>query len=146
VRTARWLLGLAALGFAGYFVIGSTRDSNFHPSQVLAFMVTAIVAHDLVLLPLAIGSGALVVRFVPVWARTSAQAALFASVVVTAVSLPLLIGGGRTPDNPSRQPLDYPRGLLLTLGAIWLIAGGFATYSRLRRTTAPADDRRAHGP
>lgn len=133
MRTARWLLGLTALGFAGYFVVGSTRDSDFHPGQVLIFMVTAIVAHDLVLMPIALGIGALVVRFVPAWALSSAQAALFASVVVTVVSLPLLIGGGRTPDNPSRQPLDYPRGLLLTLGAIWLIAGGFAAYSRLRR-------------
>jgi hypothetical protein len=146
MRTARWLLGQAALGFAGYWVVGSTRDSTFHPRPVLVFTVTAIVAHDLVLMPIALGIGALVVRFAPAWARSSAQAALFASVVVTAVSLPLLIGGGRTPDNPSRQPLDYPRGLLLTVGAIWLAEAAFATYARLRRTAAPADDGRPHGP
>ncbi len=146
MKTARWLLCLAALGFAGYFVVGSTRDSNFHPGQVLAFMVTGIVAHDLLLMPVALGIGALIMRFVPGWARSSAQAALFASAVVTVVSLPLLIGGGRTPDNPSRQPLDYPRGLLLTIGAIWLVAAGFAVFSGLRRTSAAADDGRADAP
>jgi hypothetical protein len=42
--------------------------------------------------------------------------------------------------------LDYPRGLLLTIGAIWLVAAGFAVFSRLRRTSAAADDGRADAP
>jgi putative copper export protein len=42
-------------------------------------------------------------------------------VVVTFVALPFVLGRGRIADNPSRQPLDYGRGLLVVLAAIWSV-------------------------
>jgi hypothetical protein len=81
-----------------------------------------LVAHDGVVLPVAIGLGVLIGRFVPAAARSVVLGAAYVSVVLTAVALPFLLGYGRSPDEPSALPLDYGRGLLACLVAVWAVA------------------------
>ena len=88
-----------------------------------------LIGHDLIVLPVAIAVGALLTRRLPAWARHWAQAGLAVSAIVAVVSVPLLLGVGRIADNPSRLPLNYPRGLLLVLGAVWLVVLGGAAWS-----------------
>jgi hypothetical protein len=60
------------------------------------------------------------------------------SALLTVALLPLMSGRGRTPANPSQQPLPYTRNLLLVLLAVWLVTAALALHrARLRR----ADDR-----
>jgi hypothetical protein len=66
------------------------------------------------------------------WGRSSVQGGLFASAVVFAFSLPFVIGAGRTPDNPSKLPLDYALGLAVVLGAIWIVVAGLTLRARRR--------------
>jgi hypothetical protein len=44
----------------------------------------------------------------------------------------LIIGAGRTPDNPSKLPLNYGLGLATVLGAIWIVVAGLALRARRR--------------
>ena len=36
------------------------------------------------------------------------------------MAFPFVLGAGRLPDNPSKFPRDYGRGLLIVLGVVWL--------------------------
>jgi hypothetical protein len=67
------------------------------------------------------------------------------SLAVTVVALPLVLGRGRIPDNPSVLPLHYGRGLLVIYTIIWAAAAPAAmTVRRIRKhleRSSPARDR-----
>jgi hypothetical protein len=119
--------GVAAMGYA---VAGAAGDTGVNPVGHLAFLATVLIGHDLVLMPIALGVGVLVARYAPPWARGPAQAALYASAIVTFVALPFVIGAGRRPDDPSALPLNYTRGLLVLLAAVWAAAAVAAVRRR----------------
>ena len=126
------LAGLAAIGYA---VFGARTDDGVNLVGVLGFLAAVLIGHELIVLPITIGVGFLVTRRVPPWFRPWVQSGLFASAVVTVVSIPLLVGAGRIADNPCRLPLNYWRGLAIVLAVIWLVALTGAAWSR-RRTGA----------
>jgi hypothetical protein len=124
--------GLAAIGYGVYGWLFA--DGSKPVSQVL-FLAAVLIGHDFVVLPLAIGAGALVTRFFPARARRPALVALAISGAVSLVALPFVLGKGRIPDNPSAFPQHYGRNLLLILAIVWLAAGvvalvRYATTSR----------------
>ena len=116
----RVVLGAAGVGLMGFAVTGALTDPDTAPVPHLLFLATLVVAHDGVVLPLAIGAGALVRRYVPARVRGTVQSGLVVSVALVVVGLPLVLGFGRGADNPSALPLDYPYGLLVALAAVWL--------------------------
>jgi hypothetical protein len=116
--------------FAGY---GLVTSAGTGPGRQLVYMLAFVVAHDFVVLPVAIAVGFAVARIVPAWARPAAHAALLASLALTVVALPFLVKSGTFPDNPSLLPLDYRRGLLIAIGATWLVAAVVALVRRHRR-------------
>jgi hypothetical protein len=129
----RWLLGalgLAAIGYGGYGLLVHDRADLI---GVFGFLVTALVAHDFVVLPVVVGLGALVARFVPAWGRRPVIAALVVSAAVTAVALPLIIGKGRIADNPSAFPQRYGPNLLLIVAVVWSVAAVWGLVAWRRR-------------
>jgi hypothetical protein len=60
-------------------------------------------------------------------------AAAYLSGALIAVALPLVLGLGRTPDEPSALPLNYGRGLLISLAVVWLAAAAIAATALFRR-------------
>jgi hypothetical protein len=52
--------------------------------------------------------------------------------LLTAVALPVVLGFGRRPDNPSQLPLDYGRNLVLVLVLVW-VAVAVLAFARNRR-------------
>jgi hypothetical protein len=119
VRLALITLGLLLIGYAG---IGAATDPDVNVSGVLAFLLGVLVAHDAVFLPVVLAVGALVGRYVPAAERPVVRAAALVSAAVTLVALPLVLGLGRDPGNPSALPLPYGRGLAVLLGLIWATA------------------------
>jgi hypothetical protein len=117
-------LGIGALGVIamGYALWAGLRSPDIVPSHEAKFLLLLLVLHDGVLLPVFLVAGVLVHRFVPARGRAVVQAALIASASVTLVALPLTLGYGRIADSPSALPLDYGRGLLVTLSVIWAAA------------------------
>ena len=68
-------------------------------------------------------AGVLVTGVVTGRPRPYVQAGLILTGVVTLVALPFALGKGRTADLPSALPLNYGRGLTITVGVIWLAVG-----------------------
>jgi hypothetical protein len=112
----------AGLIVAGVLVMGYAMVGvlTAHPLGVLVFLGAVLIGHDFVLMPVVIGVGVLISRFVPAGDRAVVRAAALCGLAVTVVALPLVLGYGRTPDNPSALPRNYGWGLVIVLGAIWL--------------------------
>ena len=119
MRAALIAVGAVVMGYA---VLGAVTDPDLQPGGVLLFLAAVLVAHDAVLLPATIAAGALIGRFAPRRSRPSIRAAAIVSLAVGVVSVPLVLGYGRSADNPSVLPLAYGRGLLLLLVVVWSAA------------------------
>jgi hypothetical protein len=132
----RWGLGVLGLAAIGYAVAGAATDGGERLVGHVLFLAGVLLADDLVVLPLALATGWLLARYLPGWARSGVQGGLFASAVVTAVAFPFVLGTGRQPDNPSKFPLDYGRGLVIVLGVIWFTVAIWLALTRARRRGA----------
>jgi hypothetical protein len=119
VRAALIALGTIVMGYA---VLGAATDPDLKPGGVVLFLATGLVAHDAVFLPLTIAAGALIARLTPRWARPSVSVAAIVSLAVGLAALPLVLGYGRSADNPSILPRAYGHGLLLVVTLIWAVA------------------------
>jgi hypothetical protein len=117
-----------------FAIHGALTDDGEHLRGHLTFLVGVLVADDLVLLPLAIGVGWLLSRYLPAWARGGVQGGLFISAVLTAVAFPFVLGAGRLVDNPSKFPRNYGHGLLIVLGLVWLGVVVWLCVARRRRS------------
>ena len=124
-------LGLAAWGFRLLTVTNVPLD-EFAP-----WFVGGVLAHDLVLAPIAFGAGWLVRRIVPASLRPPVQVGLIVSGVVLVFAIPGLLDKGRDLGNTSKLPNDYPVSVAIVLGAIWAVV----LIATLRRRAAPPSDR-----
>ena len=134
VRTVR--IGLGALGVAAiaYALAGAAGDPDIVPRRHAGFLLTVLVLHDAAVLPGFLLVGVLVRRLVGTRYRGIVQGALVVTAAVTLVALPLVLGYGRTADNPSALPRDYPAGLAFALGVVWTAAAvGLLATRVLRR-------------
>jgi energy-coupling factor transporter transmembrane protein EcfT len=131
MTTARRVLVAIGAITIGYAVLSTFADPDVKLLGVLIFLAAVLVLHDGILLPITIGVGVLFGRL-PLPARVPVRVAALISLPITIVALPLVLGYGRSPDNPSILPLHYGRGLLVTLAAIW-VPTAVITAIRLRR-------------
>jgi hypothetical protein len=132
VRAVRFGLGVLGVAAMAYALGGAAGDPDIVPRRQVAFLLTVLVLHDAALLPGFLLVGLLVHRFVAARYRGIVQAALAVTAAVTFVALPLVLGYGRSADNPSALPRDYPAGLALVLGAVWVVAAAALLATRLR--------------
>jgi len=92
-----------------------------------------------VLAPLAAVLAAGLVLAVPRPARPYVLTGAVISAMVTIVALPFILGRGRSADLPSALPLNYGRGLMVTLVAVWCGIAAAALVARaIRRRRAAA--------
>ena len=111
---------LGGVVFMGYGVFGAATDSDVNLVGVPLFLIAVLVLHDGIFLPLVIGSGALVKRFVPPPWRGTVRTAGILSLAVSVVALPMVFGFGRSADNPSLLPRAYGPALVGVLALVWL--------------------------
>ncbi|MEU4425766.1 hypothetical protein AB0F81_34520 [Actinoplanes sp. NPDC024001] len=109
--------GVLVIGCA---VIGAAGDPDVDQLGVLVFLMAVVVLHDAVFLPLVLVAGAVISRVVPEGRRATVRAAGVVCLAVTVVALPLVLGFGRTGDNPTVLPRSYPIGLVVIVA---LVAG-----------------------
>jgi len=133
-RRAFWVgqgLGGALIAFG---VVGLLLNAGAtEPASWAAFFFGALLAHDLLIVPLVALAGLATVRLVPAWARPTVQGALVVSAIVALFSIPVVGGFGRLADNPSLLPGDYLRDLAIVEAAIWVVAAGLLVYARPAR-------------
>jgi len=111
----RVALGALGVGLMGFAVLGAVGDPDVSPVPHVLFLAAVVAAHDGVVLPLAIGAGALVRRYVPARLRGIVHSGLFVSAVLA------IVGFGA------------PHGLLVGLALVWLTV---AVLLLIRRKTA----------
>jgi len=137
VRGALIAVGAIVMGYA---VLGAATDPDLKPGGVLLFLAAVLVAHDAVLLPATIAGGAIIGRFAPRRVLPSIRSAAIISIAVGVVALPLVLGYGRSADNPSVLPLAYGRGLLLVIAVTWtaaLVSAGLVRHRASPGTPSP---------
>jgi hypothetical protein len=138
--TRRALVTVGALVTA-YALIGALTDPDVQPLAQLLFLAGVLVAHDAVLLPVAIGAGVLIGRYLPAGAATAVRVAGFVTLSLLVVAVPLALGFGRIPDVPSALPLHYGRGLAVIILLIWIAMLTAVLVSHAnRRATASKQD------
>jgi len=135
------LIGTGVMGFGVYGLIDNANRT--HPDQWIRWFLGAAFVHDLLVAPALIGLGRLAAARLPGRYRAPVQSAMVISAIVTAVTLPFLLGLGRREDNPTLLPNDYGRGLILVLGPVWAVA--LLVPLRWRRETRPSDRQPAEG-
>lgn len=142
--TARTAVAGCGVAIMTYAVAGALTDPDLNPVGVLVFLGAALIAHDAVWMPAVLLLGFVVTRCTPRRYRAAVQVFAVVSTVLGVLALPLLLGVGRTPDNPSIQPLHYGRNLALVVflaaGVGFLVALSRAIVRR-PRTRPPRPDR-----
>jgi hypothetical protein len=114
-RTAVGALGVAGIGFGAWQVLAGA------PVAVGVWLAGGVIAHDAVLAPAVVALGWLVARAVPRTVRGPLQAGALVAGSVALMSAPLWLRpllGPVSRANPSANPLDYPRNLVLVLAVI----------------------------
>jgi hypothetical protein len=148
MRGLRVLVGVAGLAFTGvgaWLLLTGGRTTD--PLSVLTFLALPVAAHDAVLAPVAVLLGWLALRFAPRPAHAPLQVALLMVASVLLVGLPLVLVqalGRRPADNPSVDPLDYQRNvvvlvLLLVAGAAAAVAVRAVQARRATKARPPSD-------
>ncbi|GAB3589156.1 hypothetical protein GCM10027446_00730 [Angustibacter peucedani] len=112
-------LGLGGIAWGAWLVLGGGRATDLR--SVVLWAALALVAHDGVLAPVVVGAGWLAARRLPGGVRAPVQVGALVAASLTLVSAPLWLGRlvrGPSVANPSADPLDYPRNLVLVLLAV----------------------------
>jgi hypothetical protein len=115
----------------GWGAVGLLRDATSTvPASWLRWFLGGLLVHDLLLVPAVLAVG-LAVRRLPALLQPPVRAALIVSGTLALMSVPLLLGYGRStqPGNVSLLPGDYSRNLAITAGVVWAAA---ATWALLR--------------
>jgi hypothetical protein len=124
-----WAL-IAGVGLRGIFA----HRIDTRPANLARFVVGGALLHDLIVAPVVIILGVLLVRAVPGRARAAVQAALAVSAIVALFAYPLVRAYGLATNNPTSEPHNYARNLLIVLAFVWVVAIA-AAVRRVR--TAP---------
>ena len=92
LRAALIAAGLAGLAYAA---LGLLVDPAVRLGGVLLFLIVVLVLHDAVWMPLVLGAGAMIRRFLPGRYRRIARTALLVAAVVAVVGLPIALSPAR---------------------------------------------------
>jgi hypothetical protein len=142
----RWWAGLAAGGAVmAWGLLGLVRQAaSTMPPAWAAWLLVTLLVNDLLLLPAAFAVARLTGLAPAPW-RPAVRAALAVSAVLVVLTLPAVLGGGRStqPGNASVLPGDYPRALALLVAGVWAVAGAWVLARALRRARAGPAERPA---
>lgn len=131
MRRLALLVGAGLSAYGAYLLLAGARWPPLN--SALTWFAGGVIVHDALLVPLTLLVGVVLLRVVPGPYRGLVQGALVLSALLTLALLPLLSGRGRTPANPSQQPLPYTRNLLLVLLAVWAVTAVLALLRTRRR-------------
>jgi hypothetical protein len=131
-----WLSVAAGVALMAFGVHGLLTDTVAVPTRAfLRWFAGALVVHDALVAPIALGSAWLLTRALPVRLARACKVGLGASAVIAAYSWPFVRGYGRAPTNPSALPLDYGRNLAIVLAIVWLVVAAWVAVGFVRPRT-----------
>lgn len=137
--TGFWVAMLLGGSLVLFGVVGLLGADGSGLGSFVPYFVGGALVLDLVVVPAAAGVGVLARRLVPAPAWPAVRAALLSSATLAVFALPLVLGVGGAPGNPSLRPRRYGPGLAAAVAVVWslaLVVGG----SALLRARAGAGD------
>lgn len=91
------------------------------PLDIGRWVIGTLVVHDGLWLPVAVAIGWVTSRFVPAAARVPVRVGLAMSAAITVATLPVTRRYGAIPDNPSVDPGNAGRALVVVLAMVWTV-------------------------
>jgi hypothetical protein len=125
MRTVLVVVGAAVAAYGGWLLWNLRRETL---PDVALWWAGGVVLHDFVLVPIVLGAGVLLARFLPDALRAPAAVGAVVLGTVTVMAVPVLGRFGARPDIPSLLDRNYLAGWLLiaglvvagvVLGALW---------------------------
>lgn len=132
-------IGMLAMAYALWqLAVGGVVTS---PAMSGGWLVASALAHDLVLAPVVAAAGWLLSRLAPPVVRPVVAGGLIVGGCLVLIAVPLLLDRGGQ-GNASTTPLDYPRGMLVSLAVVLVATALLATAVAVRaaRKQRPATD------
>lgn len=127
----RILLALTGVGIGGYGALLVLDNPPVIILRILVWAVVAVVVHDLVFAPLCGAAGWSGRRLLPAGWQSPVAVAGLCSVVLVLLAIPVFSRPGMRPDNMTVLDRDYPLGLAIALGVVWLCVPGYLLLRRL---------------
>lgn len=134
----RWGIGLGGLILLGYGALLFTDNQPVIMVRIATWAVVAVIAHDFVFAPLCAAVGLAGRRLIPATYRAPIALAMLCSVVLALLAVPVYGRPGMRPDNITVLDRDYPLGLAVSLGVVWL---SVLVYSLAVRLSPVRQDR-----
>lgn len=131
-RVALVMSGLVLAAVGAVLLLREVPVSAF--PDLAAWLALAVVIHDGVIGLVVALTGWALAQFVPKRYRSTTQAGVIITGVVAVMSVPVLLGKGRTAANPSLLPLDYHRNLAIVVGVVLVVTAVLAVVGGRRRS------------
>jgi hypothetical protein len=139
-----WIGVACGVPVIAYGVIGLVADVGRDRALAVArWMVALLLVHDAFVVPAVLALVWLVHRLPVEGLHAPLVFALLASVLLTGLAAPGVLGLGNPSGNPTVHPFDTDAAWLQSLVAVWLVAGAWALVSsgqaarRARRSRPP---------
>lgn len=116
----RWLIGFGGVVIAGYGVLLVAHQPPVVIMRIAVWALVAVVLHDFVFAPASAVLGFAGRRLIPASRRAPLAVAALCSVVLVLLAVPVYGKPGLRPDNLTVLDRDFPLGLWVSLGAVWL--------------------------
>lgn len=119
-------------------VYGALRDDALgDATSWVVWLLGAGIVHDLVVLPVVLGTGWLVWRFCPADWKAPVRTAVFVAAVLVLATWPIARRFGARDDNPSILPLPVGRNLAVMVAALLLAGVAAGAVAHFRRLGSP---------
>jgi hypothetical protein len=129
MRTVLVIVGAAVAAYGGWLLWNLRRETL---PDVALWWAGGVVLHDFVLVPIVLGAGVLLARFLPDALRAPAAVGAVVLGTVTVMAVPVLGRFGARPDIPSLLDRNYLAGWLLIAGLVVVGVVLGALWRRLR--------------
>jgi hypothetical protein len=133
-RRALGALGVAVALYGAWLLVSRGREHL----DILLWLGTGVLLHDVVLSLAVVGIGVLVMRVVPRQVRGPVAAGAIVLASVTLMAVPVLGRFGERPDNPTLLPRDYTEGWLVFAGVVVLCTAAAVVVSSVRSSRSAA--------
>jgi phosphatidylglycerophosphate synthase len=120
MTVVRLMLGLCGIALVGYGAVLVWENPPVIITRILVWAVVAVVVHDFVFAPLCVAVGFAGRRLIPAGYRSPVAVAVLCSVVLALLAIPVYGRPGMRPDNMTVLDRNYPLGLWVSLGVVWL--------------------------
>ncbi|ORA23931.1 hypothetical protein [Mycobacterium aquaticum] len=131
MRTTRLLLAAMGLGLVGYGALLTLQNPPVIIVRIVMWALVAVVVHDFVFAPLCAAVGWVGHRLIPASSRSPVAVAVLCSVVLVLLAIPVYGRPGMRRDNMTVLDRNYPLGLAVSLGVVWLSVLVYGLCKRL---------------